>query len=115
MENESAVPFFEAGFDFSPIVKNSSGELFATLQMGGGIVERVLNDLNFEKIDANGQLPPAFIGWKFEGDFYTRAGNYVATGKWQFRAIEYWPYDPNDGLGPIYDSTTGEQLRPFPA
>jgi hypothetical protein len=28
---------------------------------------------------------------------------------------EYWPYDPNDGLGPIYDSTTGEQLRPFPA
>jgi hypothetical protein len=30
-------------------------------------------------------------------------------------AIEYWPYDPNDGLGPIYDSTTGEQLRPFPA
>jgi hypothetical protein len=29
-------------------------------------------------------------------------------------AIEYWPYDPNDGLGPIYDSTTGEQLRPFP-
>ena len=28
---------------------------------------------------------------------------------------EYWPYDPGDGLGPIYDSTTGEQLRPFPA
>jgi hypothetical protein len=31
------------------------------------------------------------------------------------KAIEYWPYDPNDGLGPIYDSTTGEQLREFPA
>ena len=29
-------------------------------------------------------------------------------------AIEYWPYDPGDGLGPIYDSTTGAQLRPFP-
>jgi hypothetical protein len=27
----------------------------------------------------------------------------------------YWPYDPNDGGGPIYDNTTGEQLRPFPA
>jgi hypothetical protein len=25
--------------------------------------------------------------------------------------IEYWPYDPNDGGGPIYDSTTGEKLR----
>lgn len=27
---------------------------------------------------------------------------------------EYWEYDPNDGGGPIYDSTTGQQLRPFP-
>jgi len=29
--------------------------------------------------------------------------------------IEYWPYDPGDGLGPIYNSATGAQLRPFPA
>ena len=29
-------------------------------------------------------------------------------------AIEYWPYDPEDGLGPIYDKDTGAQLRPFP-
>ena len=28
---------------------------------------------------------------------------------------EYWPYDPGDGLGPIYDSTTGAQLRAFPS
>jgi hypothetical protein len=28
---------------------------------------------------------------------------------------EYWPYDPGDGGGPIYDSTTGAQLRPFPS
>jgi hypothetical protein len=27
---------------------------------------------------------------------------------------EYWPYDPLDGLGPIYDSATGAQLRAFP-
>jgi hypothetical protein len=27
---------------------------------------------------------------------------------------EYWPYDPGDGEGPIYDSATGAQLRPFP-
>ena len=31
-----------------------------------------------------------------------------------FQAVEYWPYDPGDGLGPIYDSATGAQLRPFP-
>jgi hypothetical protein len=29
-------------------------------------------------------------------------------------ANEYWPYDPEDGGGPIYDTLTGEQLRDFP-
>ena len=29
-------------------------------------------------------------------------------------ATAYWPYDPGDGGGPIYDATTGQQLRPFP-
>jgi hypothetical protein len=29
-------------------------------------------------------------------------------------ATEYWPYDPGDGGGPIYDSATGVQLRAFP-
>ena len=28
-------------------------------------------------------------------------------------ATEYWPYNPNDGDGPIYDEDTGEQIRPF--
>jgi hypothetical protein len=31
------------------------------------------------------------------------------------QATEYWPYDPGDGLGPVYDTTTGAQLRAFPA
>jgi hypothetical protein len=30
-------------------------------------------------------------------------------------ATEYWPYNPGDGKGPIYDSATGEQLRGFPS
>jgi hypothetical protein len=30
-------------------------------------------------------------------------------------ATEYWPYNPNDGGGPIYDSATGTQLRGFPS
>ena len=29
-------------------------------------------------------------------------------------ASEFFDYDPGDGGGPIYDSTTGVQLRPFP-
>jgi hypothetical protein len=31
------------------------------------------------------------------------------------RPIEYYPYDPRDGGGPIYDKLTGKQLRPFPS
>jgi hypothetical protein len=30
-----------------------------------------------------------------------------------FEILEYWPYDPGDGGGPIYDSATGAQLREF--
>jgi hypothetical protein len=30
-------------------------------------------------------------------------------------ATEYWPYDPGDGGGPIYNSATGAQLRGFPS
>jgi hypothetical protein len=33
----------------------------------------------------------------------------------RIEAEEYWPYDPDDGLGPIYDKDTGAQLRAFPA
>jgi hypothetical protein len=37
------------------------------------------------------------------------------SGTVEVKPQEYWPYDPKDGLGPIYDSETGEQLRGFPA
>ena len=37
------------------------------------------------------------------------------SGSITITATEYWPYDPNDGGGPIYDSTTGAQLRGFPS
>lgn len=30
------------------------------------------------------------------------------------RPHEYWEHDPFDGGGPIYDGTTGEQIRPLP-
>lgn len=30
-------------------------------------------------------------------------------------AVEFFPYDPGDDGGPIYDSTTGAQLRAFPS
>lgn len=39
----------------------------------------------------------------------TTAGSVIIT------PAEYWPYDPGDGGGPIYDSVTGAQLRGFPS
>jgi hypothetical protein len=38
----------------------------------------------------------------------------VVSGSISVSASHYWPYDPGDGGGPIYDSATGAQLRPFP-
>lgn len=43
--------------------------------------------------------------YPFGGDMPTRV---------EIIAEEFWPYDPGDGGGPIYDSTTGAQLRAFP-
>ena len=43
------------------------------------------------------------------------SGSYNGSGSFQISAVEYWPYDPGDGGGPIYDSTTGAQLRGFPS
>ena len=40
-------------------------------------------------------------------------GDFAGTGSLAISATEYWPYDPGDGLGPIYDSATGSQLREF--
>lgn len=37
-----------------------------------------------------------------------------STGTISITPEEYWEYDPDDGLGPIYDSSDGSQLRdPF--
>jgi hypothetical protein len=42
-------------------------------------------------------------------------GDFEGTGSLAISATEYWPYDPGDGGGPIYDSVTGAQLRDFPS
>jgi hypothetical protein len=39
----------------------------------------------------------------------------ITDSSFVLEAEEYWPYDPLDGGGPIYDATTGVQLRDFPA
>jgi hypothetical protein len=56
------------------------------------------------------------LGEEFTCDIYTqiRSNTEVLSIEVILEATEYWPYDPEDGLGPIYDSATGAQLRPFP-
>jgi hypothetical protein len=46
---------------------------------------------------------------------FTLFGNEFTTdAEIRIEASEWWPYDPGDGLGPIYDTATGRQLRAFP-
>ena len=33
------------------------------------------------------------------------------TGTFTISPLSYWPYDPGDGLGPIWNATTGAQIR----
>ena len=54
-----------------------------------------------------------FLGTPFPLGYLPDPGTSFAAGT--ISVEEYWPYDPGDGLGPIYDSATGAQLRPFPA
>ena len=46
---------------------------------------------------------------------FALGSTFNGTASVEISAVEYWPYDPNDGGGPIYDSTTGAQLRGFPS
>lgn len=66
-----------------------------------------------------GSFSYEFLGKTFTSDIYslTRSESSDISGLnvvSSLVATEYWPYDPGDGGGPIYDSATGAQLRPFP-
>lgn len=68
-----------------------------------------------------GEFSYKFLGQTFTTDIYafntrsdTEGFSDVLDVTASLEAIEYWPYDPEDGRGPIYDSATGAQLRLFP-
>lgn len=59
-------------------------------------------------------VPISFLGKSYS--IKALLGNSEAgSASMSILAEDYWPYDPNDGGGPIYDSATGEQLRDFPS
>ena len=63
-----------------------------------------------------GTFTYSLLGQNFTAPFYANntLGSNDLTISASLAAEEYWPYDPNDGGGPIYSSTTGTQLRDFP-
>jgi hypothetical protein len=77
---------------------NPTGTIPVTFSFGSRTLIRPTDDAYV--ISTSGSNPPSFT-------FNFLAPNY--------EILEYWPYDPNDGGGPIYDSITGAQLRAFPA
>jgi hypothetical protein len=73
------------------------GTVFSRLFLGDKVIENTINDEVGELvIFGEGDVPFTF--------------DYIFPN---FEILEYWPYDPGDGGGPIYDSATGQQLRPF--
>jgi hypothetical protein len=75
----------------------AGGPILHTLEDGAGTSPVSGNFFTFDGIAV-----PSFLG------------NGGTAAFLNIEAQEYWPYDPGDGLGPIYNATTGEQLRQFP-
>jgi hypothetical protein len=55
-----------------------------------------------------------FLGEQVPFPMYENVFTNVSGLDFKISAAEYWPYDPGDGDGPIYDPVTGAQLRPIP-
>jgi hypothetical protein len=62
-----------------------------------------------------GTFTYSLLGQSFTTPFYARnsTGGGSLSVSASLVAEEYWPYDPEDGGGPIYDGATGAQLREF--
>jgi len=91
---------------------------FYTASVGsGGIFSSQATSSRDTQSDA---LTVKLLDEEFKCDIYTQfvdgafTKTFVTDMAVTLEATEYWPYDPEDGLGPIYDSATGAQLRPFP-
>jgi hypothetical protein len=78
----------------------------------GGEVASV-SEVGKMRIDVGG----AFAELEFPYYMGLRAGEGTvnASINLTLKAVEFFPYDPGDGLGPIYDRSTGAQLRSFPS
>lgn len=97
---------------FSPLfVRQDSSNLFVQMRLAIGQTQTTYPFNQTTGIfEINGREYSFLIGTQFEDDGIARTITNLRVAP-----EEYFAYDPNDGMGPIYDTTTGEQLRPFPA
>lgn len=122
--NERDIVCLNAGTAFSvekcyPELLVQSGKCFGfgLFVSGGGFFPNLLrhDDLFYPAIAVN-----FFEPINLSSAYDTNTGTISAQvdpdpGAMSITPHEWWPYDPNDGGGPIYDSTTGAQLRSFPS
>jgi hypothetical protein len=101
-------PFFQTTLDvdIGPI-------LLWYFESDGATSNLVINPIDTSGQSVSGELKILFLNKQFTTDIYS-ADNALVSVDSTITAIEYWPYDPQDGGGPIYNSSTGAQIRPFP-
>jgi hypothetical protein len=85
---------------------------FAGNDAGGDFLGTDAGLLQFpESVEATADI--SFLGKTYDFSYWLARAT-TPFDSLTIEAIEYWPYDPGDGLGPIYDSITGAQLRASP-
>lgn len=96
---------------FSKTANSQSDQLAVLLDVTvGPFNTRRVEQAATATFSINGNSYPFQIGVQFDessGESYTLQNLILEPYEW-------WAYDPNDGGGPIYDTTTGQQLRPSP-
>ena len=94
-----------------PILINTEEEYFLNIIISG-FSQTDRSSVAVTKLEAP-------LSWRLEGNVFFQGleepeGDFVGTSIVEIKPRQWWPYDPGDGDGPIYDEDTGEQLRPFP-
>jgi len=96
-----------------PAYVDDDGNYFVSWGVDDGLETYRSNYRSDRDFGTNGTWVLKFSGYEITKPLYKVESN-SGPASVVMNAVEYWPYDPNDGGGPIYDSTTGQQLRPFP-
>lgn len=78
---------------------------------GGDIVYTQLSDFDGED-KSPVSIPISFLGKQYTLNKFVLFAEGGTGSDFNIEATEYWPYDPEDGGGPIYDTSSGAIIRP---